>query len=135
MFGLSFFDLLVIFIYFLFLIFIGFWSMRRVKNQEDYFLGGRKFGKLIQVFAAFGQATSADTGPSVATTTMNNGASGIWSALMMLFSTPSYWFTGVWYRRLRLLTMGDFFTERYSSRLLGASYAVLATISLTLLLS
>jgi SSS family solute:Na+ symporter len=135
MFGLSIFDLLVIICYFLILIFIGFWSMRRVKNQEDYFLGGRKFGKLIQVFAAFGQATSADTGPSVATTTMNNGASGIWSALMMLFSTPSYWFTGVWYRRLRLLTMGDFFTERYSSKFLGASYAVLATISLTLLLS
>lgn len=135
MFGLSSLDILVIIFYFLILIFIGFWSMRRVKNQEDYFLGGRRFGKLIQVFAAFGQATSADTGPSVATTTMNNGASGIWSALMMLFSTPSYWFTGVWYRRLRLLTMGDFFSERFSSKLLGASYAVLATISLTLLLS
>ncbi len=135
MFGLSIIDLVVIIVYFIVLIFIGFWSMRRVKNQEDYFLGGRKFGKLIQVFAAFGQATSADTGPSVATTTMNNGASGIWSALMMLFSTPSYWFTGVWYRRLRLLTMGDFFAERFSSKLLGASYAVLASISLTFLLT
>ncbi len=135
MFGLSSIDLIVIIIYFIVLIFIGFWSMRRVKDQEDYFLGGRKFGKVIQMFAAFGQATSADTGPSVATTTMNNGASGIWSALMMLFSTPSYWFTGVWYRRLRLLTMGDFFAERYSSKFLGASYAILASISLTLLLS
>jgi SSS family solute:Na+ symporter len=135
MFGLAAIDLIVILVYFIILIFIGFWSMRRVKNQEDYFLGGRKFGKLIQVFAAFGQATSADTGPSVATTTMNNGASGIWSALMMLFSTPSYWFTGVWYRRLRLLTMGDFFAERFSSKSLGASYAVLASISLTFLLT
>lgn len=135
MLGLSSIDLIVILIYFIVLIFIGFWSMRRVKDQEDYFLGGRKFGKVIQMFAAFGQATSADTGPSVATTTMNNGASGIWSALMMLFSTPSYWFTGVWYRRLRLLTMGDFFAERYSSKFLGASYAILASISLTLLLS
>lgn len=135
MFGLSPLDLIVIALYFIILVFIGFWSMRRVKNQEDYFLGGRKFGKLIQVFAAFGQATSADTGPSVATTTMNNGASGIWSALMMLFSTPSYWFTGVWYRRLRLLSMGDFFTERFNSRFLGGSYAVLASISLTFLLT
>ncbi len=135
MFGLSPLDLIVIAVYFVILVFIGFWSMRRVKNQEDYFLGGRKFGKLIQVFAAFGQATSADTGPSVATTTMNNGASGIWSALMMLFSTPSYWFTGVWYRRLRLLSMGDFFTERFNSRFLGGSYAILASISLTFLLT
>ncbi len=135
MFGLSLIDLVVIIVYFLVLVYIGFWAMRRIKDQEDYFLGGRKFGKVIQMFAAFGQATSADTGPSVATTTMNNGASGIWSALMMLFSTPSYWFTGVWYRRLRLLTMGDFFAERFSSKFLGASYAILASISLTLLLS
>lgn len=135
MFGLSIADLAVIGAYFIALLIIGFVVMKRVKSQEDFFMGGRKFGKLIQVFAAFGQATSADTGPSVATTTMNNGASGIWSALMMLFSTPSYWFTGVWYRRLRLMTMGDFFEERYASRLLGGSYAVLATISLTLLLS
>ncbi|HYW96629.1 MAG TPA: sodium:solute symporter family protein [Bacteroidales bacterium] len=135
MFGLSTIDLVVIALYFLVLIIIGFRAMRRVHSQEDYFLGGRRFGKLIQVFAAFGQATSADTGPSVATTTMNNGASGIWSALMMLFSTPSYWFTAVWYRRLRLLTMGDFFEERFASRWLGGSYAVLASISLTILLS
>lgn len=135
MFGLSTLDLIVIVAYFCVLIFIGFWAMRRIRNQEDYFLGGRRFGKLIQVFAAFGQATSADTGPSVATTTSNNGAAGIWSALMMLFSTPSYWFTAVWYRRMRLLSLGDFFTERYASRWLGAVYAVMASISLVLVLT
>jgi len=135
MFGLSIPDIIVITIYLCVLIFIGFWAMRRIRNQEDYFLGGRKFGRLIQVFAAFGQATSADTGPSVTTTTANNGAAGIWSALMMLLSTPSYWFTGVWYRRMRLLTMGDFFRERFSSRWLGAVYAFMASISLVLLLT
>ncbi len=135
MFGLSTLDLIVIAGYFFVLIGIGFWAMRRIRNQEDYFLGGRRFGKLIQVFAAFGQATSADTGPSVATTTATNGAAGIWSALMMLFSTPSYWFTAVWYRRMRLLSLGDFFTERYASRWLGAVYALMASISLMLVLT
>lgn len=135
MFGLSLLDILVIAIYIIVLIIIGFWAMRRIHDQEDYFLGGRRFGRLIQVFAAFGQATSADTGPSVTTTTANNGAAGIWSALMMLLSTPSYWFTGVWYRRMRLLTMGDFFRERFSSRWLGAVYAFMASISLVLLLT
>ncbi len=133
--GLTYLDVAVIIVYFLVLIVIGFWAMRRIKDEEDYFLGGRRFGKIIQMFAAFGQATSADTGPSVATTTANNGAAGIWSALMMLFSTPSYWFTAVWYRRLRLLTMGDYFRERFASRWLGGIYSILASISLMLLLT
>ena len=135
MFGLSFIDIGVIVVYFVVLIFIGVWAMKRIKNQEDFFLGGRRFGKVIQIFGAFGQATSSETGPSVTTTTANNGASGIWSALMMLFSTPSYWLTGPWYRRLRVVTMGDYFAERFSSKFLGGVYAVMASISLMLLLT
>lgn len=135
MFGLSYIDIIVIAAYFLVLIIIGFWAMLRVKNQEDFFLGGRRFGKIIQVFAAFGQATSAETGPSVTTTTANNGAAGIWSALMMLFSTPSYWLTGPWYRRLRVITMGDYFAERFSSKFLGGVYSIMASISMMLLVT
>lgn len=135
MFGLSYADIAVILVYFMVLFYIGFWAMKRVKNQEDFFLGGRRFGKIIQVFAAFGQATSSDTGPSVATTTANNGAAGIWAALMMLFATPSYWLTGVWYRRLRVMTMGDYFAERYASKFLGGVYSLMASISLMLLLT
>ena len=48
MFGLSVIDIVVIVSYFSVIIGIGFWSMRRIKNQEDYFLAGRRFGKLIQ---------------------------------------------------------------------------------------
>lgn len=135
MFGLSIADIIVIGVYFSVLFYIGFWAMRRVKNQEDFFLGGRRFGKLIQVFAAFGQATSSDTGPSVTTTTANNGAAGIWASLMMLFATPSYWLTGPWYRRLRVMTMGDFFAERYQSKFLGGVYSLMASISLMLMLT
>jgi SSS family solute:Na+ symporter len=135
MFGLSVLDLIVLGLFFLVLLGIGFWSMLRIKDQEDFFMGGRRFGKLVQLFAAFGQATSSDTGPSVATTTANNGAAGVWASLMMLFATPSYWLTGVWYRRLRVLTMGDYFTERYSSKFLGGIYSLMASISMMLLLT
>ncbi len=135
MFGLSILDLIVISLFFLVLVVIGLWAMLRVKNQEDFFMGGRRFGKFVQLFAAFGQATSSDTGPSVATTTANNGAAGVWASLMMLFATPSYWLTGIWYRRLRVLTMGDFYTERYASRFLGGVYSLMASISMMLLLT
>jgi SSS family solute:Na+ symporter len=111
MFGLAIADVVVIAVYFIAVIVIGFWSMRRIKNQEDYFLGGRNFGKFIQTFAAFGQSTTADNCVGVTTTTFTNGAAGIWSSLLYLPATPLYWMVAPWMRRLRLMTLGDFFKE------------------------
>ena len=135
MFGLQLIDILVILAYFTIVIAIGFWSMRRVKNQEDYFLAGRRFGKLIQTFAAFGQATSASTSVNATTTTVANGASGIWGSLSYVFATPIFWLTAPWYRRLRLITMGDFFEDRYGSRKMGATYALICSLGLMMLLA
>ncbi|MDA3881453.1 MAG: sodium:solute symporter family protein [Prolixibacteraceae bacterium] len=135
MFGLSIIDIIVIVIYFLVIIGIGIWASRRITNQEDYLLGGRKFGKLIQTFASFGQATSADGPVGVATTTFKNGAAGIWSSLLMVFSTPLFWITSPWQRRLRVLTMGDFYEERYGSKKMAATYAIVAAIGMMGLLS
>ena len=53
-------DYTVLTIYFSAMVAIGIWAMRRVKGQEDYFMGGRGFGKLLQTFAAFGAGTGAD---------------------------------------------------------------------------
>ena len=135
MFGLDISDIIVILIYFGVIIYIGIRSSLRIKEQEDYFLGGRKFGKLIATFASFGQATSADGPAGVATTTFNNGASGIWSSLLMLFVTPLFWITSPWLRRLRVITMGDFYYERYGSKKLAATYALVASIGMMGLLS
>ena len=44
MFGLTSFDLIMIMVYFAAIILIGMYSMRRIKNKEDYFLGGRRVG-------------------------------------------------------------------------------------------
>ncbi len=128
MYGMTYLDVLMILLYFIAIIAIGFYSMRRIRNKEDYFLGGRRFGKLVQTFAAFGQATSTENVVGVTTTTFHNGASGIWSAMVMLFSTPMYWITSPWFRRLRLLTMGDFFEERYRSQRMAAVYAIIGCI-------
>ena len=135
MFGLEIVDILVILIYFALIIGIGIWAGRRIKNQEDYLLGGRKFGKLVQTFASFGQATSADGPVGVATTTFRNGAAGIWSSLLMVFSTPLYWITSPWQRRMRVITMGDFYEERYASKKMAAAYAVIAAVGMMGLLS
>ncbi|MCA9101913.1 MAG: sodium:solute symporter family protein [Planctomycetales bacterium] len=110
--------------YFLLMMGIGVWVMRRVKVQEDYFMGGRSFGKLLQAFAAFGAGTGSSDPVNTANTTFLSGLSGMWSVMYWLFVTPFYWITGVWYRRMRHLTLGDWFVERYESRRLGVAYAV-----------
>lgn len=110
--------------YFLILIVIGVITSLQIKKQEDYFLGGRSFGKLLQTFAAFGAGTGSSDPVNTARTTFTGGMSGMWSVMYWLFVTPFYWIAGVWYRRMRHLTLGDWFVERYESPRLGAAYAV-----------
>jgi SSS family solute:Na+ symporter len=135
MYGLTGIDIALIVVYFVGMIVIGLWSSHLVKNQEDYFLGGRRFGKMIQTFAAFGQGTSVDTAVAVITTTITNGASGIWSSMIYLFATPFYWLVSPWMRRLRTLTLADFFEERYNSKAIAAFYAVVGSIGMMAMLS
>ena len=130
MFGLEIIDILVIVLYFAIMIAIGFWSSRRINNQEDYFLAGRRFGKLVQTFAAFGQATSSDNAVGVTTTTFNNGIAGIWSSLLYLFATPLYWLVTHWPRRMRVLTLGDYFAERFNSVKMGAVYSLIGSVGM-----
>ncbi|MCH6258059.1 sodium:solute symporter family protein [Puniceicoccaceae bacterium K14] len=135
MFGLSVLDIIVVIAYFLVIVWVGVRASLKIKGEADYFLGGRKFGKLTSTFASFGQATSADGPAGVATTTFNNGASGVWSALLMLFVTPLFWITSPWLRRLRIITMGDFFRERYGSKRMAGVYALIAAVGMMGLLS
>lgn len=115
-------DYLVLIAYFFILILIGYLSSKRIKKQEDYFMGGRSFGKLLQTFAAFGAGTGSSDPVTTGRTTFTSGMSGMWSVMYWLFVTPFYWITGVWYRRMRHLTLGDWFVERYESQAMGAAY-------------
>ncbi|MGE3805986.1 MAG: sodium:solute symporter [Gemmataceae bacterium] len=115
-------DYIVLVGYFVTMIVIGVICAYRIKKSDDYFMGGRSFGKLMQTFAAFGAGTGAQDPINVGRTTWTSGLSGIWSALMWLFVTPFYWILGVWYRRMRHTTLGDWFVERYDSKPLGVAY-------------
>ena len=117
-------DYLVLIGYFAILIAIGIWSSLRIKKQEDFLMGGRSFGKLLQTFAAFGAGTGSSDPVNTARTTFTSGMSGMWSVMYWLFVTPFYWITGVWYRRMRHLTLGDWFVERYESRAMGVAYSI-----------
>lgn len=127
--GLTIWDLVVLFIYFALILFIGIRSSLVIKNREDYFMGGRRFGKLIQTFTAYGQATSVENVTATTTMVNTNGASGIWAMLAGgLLNLPVFWMTSLWYRRLRVYSLGDFFEERYGSKRMAAFYAMCQTI-------
>lgn len=125
MFGMQIIDIVVIFLYFAWIFWIGYRSMKRIHNQEDFFLGGRSFGKLVAVFSMFGQATSGESGSASATQVKQMGMSGIMVNIFPnFFALPVFFFAAKWYRRLRLLTMSLFYEDRYKSRKLAAVYTV-----------
>jgi SSS family solute:Na+ symporter len=117
-------DYVVLIVYFAVMIGIGVYTSRKIKNKDDYFMGGRGFGKLLQTFAAFGAGTGSADPVNTGRTTFTSGMSGMWSVMYWLFVTPFYWITGVWYRRMRHLTLGDWFVERYQSQAMGLGYMV-----------
>ena len=110
--------------YFLIMIGIGIYCSTRIQAQEDFFLGGRSFGKLLQTFAAFGAGTGSSDPVNTGRTTFTSGMSGMWSVMYWLFVTPFYWIIAVWYRRMRHLTLGDWFVERYESKPMGVGYCL-----------
>jgi len=126
MYGFSIADIIAILLYFIVILGIGVYASRRIKNQEDYFLGGRRFGKFIQTFAAFGQGTSAENAVGMSVVVARNGLAGVMQQLIGIFHLPFFWITSTWYRRLRTITLGDFFEERYNSKGLAAFYAVIS---------
>ncbi len=115
-------DYVVLVLYFAAMAVIGVVSMLKIKSQEDFFLGGRSFGKILQAFAVFGAGTGSYDPVAVGRTTFTSGLSGIWSVFLWLFVTPFYWFFAVWYRRMRHLTLADWFVERYQSRPMGVAF-------------
>lgn len=127
--GLPLIDIIVIIAYFVVVLWIGFRAMKRIKSPEDYFLAGRRFGKGIQTFAAFGQGTSAESAVTTTTMVSTNGAAGIGMGLVNgIVTMPIFWMITLWYRRMRYLSLAEFFTERYNSKSMAGFYAITQTL-------
>ena len=129
LYGLKVVDLVVIVAYFAIVMLIGFWASRRVKNDEDYYLGGRRFGKGLLMMHWLCTGTHSEMAVQVAGATARVGLGGIWYQWMWLFSTPFYWLIAPVIRRLRVITTGDFFRIRYG-RSLEMVYAIVALLYL-----
>lgn len=117
--GINIFDLLIVVIFLIILIWIGARTSKHNKNTQDFFLAGRKLNKMYQFFLNFGCSTHADQTVAVTREIYRQGIGGMWIQFLVLFLTPFYWFTTFFFRRVRLVTIGDFFAERFRSKFLG----------------
>ena len=115
--GLKLIDLVAIIGYFAAVMTVGFWASRRVRDQADFFLGGRSFGKGLLVMHWLCTGTHSEQAVQVSGATARVGLGGIWYQWMYLFSTPVYWMIAPVIRRLRMTTTGDFFRIRYGRSL------------------
>ncbi len=122
--GLNIIDLGIILLYIVLILWIGKRAAKKTKDTSDFFLAGRKLGKFYQFFLNFGCSTNADQAVAVSREIYRTGIGGMWIQYLVLFLTPFYWFSTFFFRRIRLTTIGDYFTERFNSKSLGASYAV-----------
>jgi len=122
--GLHVIDVVVILLYVAVILWLGKRASQKTKDTGDFFLAGRKLGKFYQFFLNFGCSTNADQAVAVSREIYRQGIGGMWIQYLVLFLTPFYWFSTFFFRRIRLTTIGDYFTERFKSKPLGGSYAV-----------
>jgi SSS family transporter len=129
MLGIEFIDWIVIIVYLLGITFVGFWAVKKVRSSASFFIGDRKFGKVMMSFFMFGSGTHSDQAVGVAAKTYSSGASGIWYQWLWLFVTPFFWLIAPFFRRMRALTTGDYFEVRYGRSVSGL-YAVMGILQL-----
>ena len=129
--GLQTLDWIVLAAYFIVIFCVGLWSLRRVHDMSDFFMGGRRFGKVFMMFFAFGAGTSSEQAVGVVAGTWRVGLAGIWWQFLWLWATPFYWIVAPVMRRMRALTTADFFQARYSSStaLLYSVYGIIMSIA------
>jgi Na+/proline symporter len=129
MLGLKLVDWAVIIVYLVGITLIGFWAVRKVRSSASFFIGDRKFGKIMMAFFMFGSGTHSEQAVGVAAKTYQSGASGIWYQWLWLFVTPFFWLIAPFFRRMRAVTTGDFFEIRYGRSVSGL-YAAMGILPL-----
>lgn len=117
-------DFAIVLAFVALVLYLGWRASRRTKTAEDFYVAGRRLGKVYQFFLNLGTSTNADQAIVVSREVYRQGVGGMWIQYLVLFLTPFYWFTTAFFRRVRLVTIGDFFTERFKSRFLGGAFAV-----------
>ena len=115
-------DIVTIIIYFAGLILLGVWTTRKIKQTEDYFVGGRAMPGWAVGMSMLGTAISSITFLAYP----GSAFEGNWSRLVQGLMLPMAALTGVvffvvYYRRSLFLSAYQYFEKRFGGW--GRSYA------------
>ncbi len=131
MLGLHQLDWIAVTIYLLVITLVGLATKRTIQTREDFFMAGRRFGKLLMIFHSFGAGTHTDQAVAVTGSCYRNGISGIWVQWQWMFTTPFYWLLAPVFRRSRCLTTADMYRDRFSQPV-SILFVIVSAISMTL---
>jgi Na+/proline symporter len=115
--GLPLIDIVVIVSYFVIVVTIGILTTKKVTSQSDFYIGGRKFGKLLVMMQQFGAGTSNTHPILVAGAVYTFGMAGIWYSWLYMLFMPFLFVLLPIIRRLRMYTTADYFDLRYGKGL------------------
>ena len=132
--GLHYAIWIILVLYFSGMLLMGWWSKRGAHSQEGYLLGNRQFGTPMMIMHAFGAGTHPGNVAGVMSEGVVSGASSIWVSWMWMFGTPFYWLIAPIIRRMRCLTMADFFRERFG-RSASILYIIVAAVGMMVFLA
>jgi len=129
--GLHYAIWIILVLYFAGMLLVGWWSKRGIHDREGFLLGNRQFGTWYMVMHAFGAGTHPGDVAGVTSKTVERGASGIWVSWMWMFGTPFYWIIAPIVRRMRCLTLADYFEDRFG-KAAAALYVIVAAVGATI---
>lgn len=119
-------------------ILIGLWSMKRTKNQSDFFIGGRAMNKIIVALSAVSSGRSSWLVLGVSGMAYTMGAGAVWSMVgTSIIEMLQFIYIG---RKLRTeseslgsITLLDYFESKYndSKHLIRITGAVIIVIFMT----
>ena len=132
--GLDYIIWAVLVVYLVGMLALGWWSRRRAASQSGYLMGDRRFGVPMMVMHAFGAGTNPGDAAGVISGSVQHGASGVWVSWLWMFGTPFYWLIAPLVRRMRCLTLADYFEERFG-RGAAALYILFASIGMVICLA
>lgn len=120
-------DWLVVGAYLAAMIIVGIRAMRQVKSMDDYYMGSRRFGRLLMILYAFGAGTHADSAVGVTSASYRLGMAGIWYQWILIINTPLYWLLSPVFRRARCTTTAELYEMRYGASL-GLLYGFMGIV-------
>lgn len=127
-------DLLIVIVYIGFVLWFGLYKGKKVKDYEDYMVGGRQFGAFILIGTLIMTEFNTASLIGLASQGYSGGVMGLWFSITFIASLGIYtiFFARKW-KRYNGISLVEMFEERYGKSLgnLAAIMMSLAMIGLT----